>query len=73
MNVQEKALEIFNLYWLSSRLITRKTALKYAIIHVNGIITALSNIDLPVKQIEVVIEQIEFYQIVKETIENFEK
>jgi len=69
MNTEEKATQIFNLFWLSIRMITRKKAIELSVIHVNGIIEALESLDndYPAKA------TIEYYQKVKEVIQSFQK
>jgi len=73
MEIEKKATQIFNLFWLSIGMITRKKAVELSIIHVNGIIEALREIELPVDKIGIILEKIEEYEKVKEVIQSFKK
>lgn len=69
MDNEEKALDIFNTFWLSSRMITRKHAIRLSVLHVFGIIEALQGLE----QTDEIKAKISEYKKVKETIQNFDK
>jgi len=69
MDIQEKALDIFNTFWLSGRMITRKHAIRLSVLHIFGIIEALQELE----QNDEIKDKINEYKKIKETIQNFDK
>lgn len=69
MNEEQKALEIFNLFWLSYKNTTRKASIKYSLIYIEGIIRTFKSLPPTAENNEM----IKYYEKVKIVVEDYEK